>query len=257
MQTCIVHLVRASLNYVGWKERKQVAADLKTVYRAATAEEAEQRLAQFAAQWDSRYAPIAALWRRQWPQVIPFFAFPAEIRKVIYTTNAVESLNMSLRPPRAKPFLHQRRRIAEHESAQGAEAARDLPQRRSGSEGDVPGAAQRDPQVGTLHPLEGGAELLHPVVGGPHSRGDRNVAKFPSPRMILNKACEDRRQGSALRSDERAEERAPLTAVATGQIIQLSGEKERKKNSARDNNHQERRLHKIRNTTCLDDPRFA
>ena len=97
VQTCIVHLVRASLNYVGWKERKQVAADLKTVYRAATAEEAEQRLGQFAAKWDNRYASIAALWRRQWQQVIPFFAFPAEIRKVIYTTNAVESLNMSLR----------------------------------------------------------------------------------------------------------------------------------------------------------------
>ena len=92
-----MHLVRASLNYVGWKERKQVAAALKTVYRAATVEEAEQRLAQFAAQWDSKYAPIAALWRRPWPQVIPFFAFPAEIRKVIYTTNAVESLNMILR----------------------------------------------------------------------------------------------------------------------------------------------------------------
>ncbi len=96
VQTCIVHLVRASLNYVGWKERKQVAADLKTVYRAATAEEAEQRLAQFAAKWDNRFASIPALWRRQWQQVIPFFAFPAEIRKVIYTTNAVESLNMSL-----------------------------------------------------------------------------------------------------------------------------------------------------------------
>jgi len=97
VQTCIVHLVRASLNYVGWKERKQVAADLKAVYRAATAEEAEQRLTQFATKWDNRFASIAALWRRQWPQVIPFFAFPAEIRKVIYTTNAVESLNMSLR----------------------------------------------------------------------------------------------------------------------------------------------------------------
>lgn len=97
VQTCIVHLVRASLNYVGWKERKQVAADLKEVYRAATVEEAEQRLAQFAAKWDNRFASIATLWRRQWPQVIPFFAFPPEIRKVIYTTNAVESLNMSLR----------------------------------------------------------------------------------------------------------------------------------------------------------------
>ena len=97
VQTCIVHLVRASLNYVGWKERKQVAADLKEVYRAATAEQAEQGFVAFAARWDSRYASIAALWRRQWQQVIPFFAFPAEIRKVIYTTNLVESLNMSLR----------------------------------------------------------------------------------------------------------------------------------------------------------------
>jgi putative transposase len=97
VQTCIVHLVRASLNYVGWKERKQVASDLKTVYRAATAQEAEQRLAEFAVRWDSRYAPIAALWRRQWAQVIPFFAFAEEIRTVIYTTNAIESLNMSLR----------------------------------------------------------------------------------------------------------------------------------------------------------------
>jgi len=97
VQTCIVHLVRASLNYVGWKERKEVAADLKTIYRAATAEEAEQRPGPFAVKWDNRFASIAALWRRQWQQVIPFFAFPAEIRKVIYTTNAVESLNMSLR----------------------------------------------------------------------------------------------------------------------------------------------------------------
>ena len=82
-----------------------MAADLKTVYRAATAEEAEQRLAQFATKWDNRYASIAALWRRQWQQVIPFFAFPAEIRKVIYTTNAVESLNMSLRKRSSRAWL--------------------------------------------------------------------------------------------------------------------------------------------------------
>jgi putative transposase len=97
VQLCIVHLVRASLNYVNWTERKQVAQDLKTVYRAATAEEAERQLASFAAKWNGKYPPIAALWQRQWQRVIPFFAFPAEIRKVIYTTNAVESLNMSLR----------------------------------------------------------------------------------------------------------------------------------------------------------------
>jgi len=97
VQLCIVHLVRASLNYVGWRERKQVAQDLKSVYRAATEEEARREMAAFAERWNPKYPTIAALWQRNWERVIPFFAFPAEIRKVIYTTNAVESLNMSLR----------------------------------------------------------------------------------------------------------------------------------------------------------------
>src|SRR3954454_5171202 len=97
VQLCIVHLVRASLNYVTWTERKQVAQDLKAVYRAATAEEARRYLDEFAAKWDGKYPTIAALWRRNWERVIPFFSFPAEVRKIIYTTNAVESLNMSLR----------------------------------------------------------------------------------------------------------------------------------------------------------------
>ena len=97
VQLCIVHLVRASLNYVGWKERKQVADDLKSVYRAATEEQAQRELAAFAERWNHKYPTIAALWQRNWERVIPFFAFPAEVRKVIYTTNAVESLNMSLR----------------------------------------------------------------------------------------------------------------------------------------------------------------
>jgi putative transposase len=97
VQLCIVHMVRASLNYVNWKKRKQVAADLKSIYRAATAEEAEQQLESFAARWDSRYPTISAMWRRNWLGVIPFFQFPPEIRKIVYTTNAIESLNMSLR----------------------------------------------------------------------------------------------------------------------------------------------------------------
>ena len=80
VQLCIVHLVRASLNYVNWKERKKVAADLREVYRATTALEAEHRLTAFAAQWDGKYPTIAALWRRHWERVILFFAFPAEIR---------------------------------------------------------------------------------------------------------------------------------------------------------------------------------
>jgi putative transposase len=97
VQLCIVHLVRASLNYVNWQERKRVAADLRNVYRAATAEQAELELQTFAAQWDAKYPTIAKLWRQHWTRVIPFFAFPAEIRKVVYTTNAVESLHMTLR----------------------------------------------------------------------------------------------------------------------------------------------------------------
>jgi putative transposase len=97
VQLCVVHLVRASLNYVTWKERKLVAQDLKSIYRAATAEQAEQELAGFAQRWDGKYPTISALWQRNWERVTPFFAFPAEIRRIVYTTNAVESLNMSLR----------------------------------------------------------------------------------------------------------------------------------------------------------------
>jgi len=97
VQLCIVHLVRHSLNYVGWKERKQVAADLKTIYAAATEAEAEQRLAEFSLKWDAKFPTIAKSWRSNWTRVIPFFAHSPEIRRIIYTTNAIESLNMSLR----------------------------------------------------------------------------------------------------------------------------------------------------------------
>jgi len=97
VQLCIVHLVRHSLNFVGWKERKEVARDLKTIYASATDVEAEQKLAEFSVKWDARFPMIAKSWRANWTRVIPFFAHPPEIRKVIYTTNAIESLNMSLR----------------------------------------------------------------------------------------------------------------------------------------------------------------
>lgn len=96
VQLCIVHMVRASLNYVSWQDRKQVAGDLKPIYQAATADEAEQRLTEFESKW-SKYPAIARLWREQWERVIPFFAFPMEVRRVVYTTNAVESLHMTLR----------------------------------------------------------------------------------------------------------------------------------------------------------------
>jgi len=97
VQLCIVHMVRHSLNYVSWKRRPEVAADLKRIYQSATAEEAELRLGEFEAKWDNEYLPIGQSWRRNWPRLIPFFDYPPEIRKVIYTTNAIESVNMSLR----------------------------------------------------------------------------------------------------------------------------------------------------------------
>jgi len=96
VQLCIVHVVRASMKYVTWKDMKQVVADLKPIYRALTADEAERQLGEFEAKWP-KYPAIARLWREQWERVIPFFAFPEEVRKVVYTTNAVESLHMSLR----------------------------------------------------------------------------------------------------------------------------------------------------------------
>ncbi len=97
VQLCLVHLLRFSLCYVSFKDRKGVAADLKAVYRAATAEEAEHLLAAFAEQWDGRYPSIAKSWRSNWARVIPMFGLPDDIRRAVYTTNAIESLNMSLR----------------------------------------------------------------------------------------------------------------------------------------------------------------
>lgn len=97
VQLCIVHMVRNSLNYVGWNKRKEVAADLRLVYSAATIDEAEQALADFEDKWNNAYPPIARSWRNNWQRIIPFFDYPPEIRRIIYTTNAIESVNMSLR----------------------------------------------------------------------------------------------------------------------------------------------------------------
>jgi len=97
VQLCIVHLVRNSLSYVSYKDRKAVAADLKLVYAAATESEAEQALVDFAERWDKQYPTISKSWLNHWQRVIPFFAFPADIRKAIYTTNSIESMNMTLR----------------------------------------------------------------------------------------------------------------------------------------------------------------
>ncbi|CAO3920123.1 IS256 family transposase [Achromobacter mucicolens] len=98
LQTCIVHLIRSSLEYASWKERRTVAAALRPIYTAATVEAALAALVQFEqGPWGQRYAPIADAWRRAWDRVIPFFTFPPAIRKVIYTTNAIESINAQLR----------------------------------------------------------------------------------------------------------------------------------------------------------------
>ncbi len=97
VQTCIVHLVRHSLSFCGWKDRKVVAKHLKRIYQATDDKEAEKALADFEAEWGQKYPSIAPSWRRAWQEVIPFFAFPPAVRKIIYTTNAIESLNRVIR----------------------------------------------------------------------------------------------------------------------------------------------------------------
>ncbi|CUI29355.1 Transposase and inactivated derivatives [Achromobacter xylosoxidans] len=98
VQACIVHLIRNSLDYAGWKDRKAVAAALRPIYAAASAQAAEQALQAFAdGPWGTRYPTIVGAWQRAWENVTPFFVFPPDTRRVIYTTNAIESLNMQLR----------------------------------------------------------------------------------------------------------------------------------------------------------------
>ena len=98
IQTCIVHLIRNSLNLASWKDRRNLAAALKPIYQAATAEAAAIALDAFEqGDWGERFPTVVAMWRRQWEQVIPFFAYPPAVRKIIYTTNAIESMHMQLR----------------------------------------------------------------------------------------------------------------------------------------------------------------
>jgi putative transposase len=97
VQTCIVHQVRNSLAYVPWQDRKVVAADLRTIYTASNEADAERALCDFEQKWSKKYPTIAPSWRRNWTSIVPFLAFPPEIRKMIYTTNAIESLNSVLR----------------------------------------------------------------------------------------------------------------------------------------------------------------
>lgn len=97
IQLCIVHMIRNSLNYVPWKDRKQVAADLKSVYTACNENEAARALIHFREQWDKAYPTIGAMWERNWSNIIPFLGYPDYIRKVIYTTNTIESINYGIR----------------------------------------------------------------------------------------------------------------------------------------------------------------
>jgi putative transposase len=98
LQTCIVHLIRNSLDYANWKDRKPLAAAIKPIYTAPSAEAALAELDAFeSGPWGKKFPTVAASWRRVWDKVIPFFAFPPEVRRVIYTTNAIESVNARLR----------------------------------------------------------------------------------------------------------------------------------------------------------------
>ncbi len=98
VQTCIVHLLRNAMDFVSWKDRRGLASALKGIYRAVDAKAAQEALAAFeAGPWGQRYPAIGQSWRRAWNEVIPFFAFPNEVRRIVYTTNAIEALNSKLR----------------------------------------------------------------------------------------------------------------------------------------------------------------
>jgi putative transposase len=98
LQTCIVHLIRNSLDYASWRERKALAAAIKPIYTAPSAEAAQAELDAFEqGAWGRKFPTVVAAWRRAWSHVIPFFAFPPAVRRVIYPTNAIESINARLR----------------------------------------------------------------------------------------------------------------------------------------------------------------
>jgi putative transposase len=97
VQTCIVHMVRNSTKFVSYKERKALCADLKTIYQAPDEKQGVAALDAFCEKWGSKYSMIGKMWRQNWDKIIPMYLFPHEIRRTIYTTNAIESVNMTLR----------------------------------------------------------------------------------------------------------------------------------------------------------------
>ena len=183
---------------MNWKERKQVAQDLKSVYRAATAEEAEREIGEFAARWNGKYPTIAAIWQRNWERVIPFFAFPAEIRKIIYTTNAVESLNMTLRKA-----LKTRGAFPSEEAAF-----------------KVMYLALRNviEEMGTAAEMEGGAEPVHHAMG--RSDSSSGASMNPLPLRPADFQCGRLRPPSRLTMNSL---RSALTAAFAGLKIHKSG----------------------------------
>ncbi len=97
MQTCIVHQIRSSMRFVSYGERKRVAQDLKPIYRAVNVEAAEDALKEFDTKWGEKYPMIAQSWQARWQHITPFLAFPADLRKAVYTTNSIENLNRQIR----------------------------------------------------------------------------------------------------------------------------------------------------------------
>lgn len=97
IQLCIIHMVRNSLKFVPFKDRKEVASDLKKIYSAVNEDEARKALNSFKQKWDNKYHTIFDSWNRHWPEIVPFLAFPNDIRKAIYTTNTIDSVNFTLR----------------------------------------------------------------------------------------------------------------------------------------------------------------
>jgi putative transposase len=97
VQTCIVHLIRSSMRYVNWKDRKKVAAALRPIYTAANADDALHELQRFETEWGQQYSPIVTSWREHWPHVIPFLSLPDGLRRAVYTTNTIEALHRQVR----------------------------------------------------------------------------------------------------------------------------------------------------------------
>ncbi|MCA1701675.1 MAG: IS256 family transposase, partial [Actinobacteria bacterium] len=97
VQTCIVHQIRSSLRFVSYRDRRKVAADLKRIYTSIDRDAAETELERFAEQWDGRYPMISQSWIEHWEQIVPFLAFPPDLRRIVYTTNTIEALNRQIR----------------------------------------------------------------------------------------------------------------------------------------------------------------